>query len=64
MQTAQQRPQDVIVFVIGGTTYEEARTVAMINSQPAQQGNAGPYQANTRVVVAGTGVLNSKTCVW
>ncbi|GJJ13177.1 hypothetical protein Clacol_007428 [Clathrus columnatus] len=32
--TLLQRPQDVIVFMIGGTTYEEARTVAMLNQDP------------------------------
>ncbi|KAL9932469.1 hypothetical protein V8E36_008586 [Tilletia maclaganii] len=27
------RPQDVIIFIIGGATYEEARTVARLNGQ-------------------------------
>ncbi|KAK0532023.1 vacuolar protein sorting-associated protein 45 [Tilletia horrida] len=29
------RPQDVIIFIIGGATYEEARTVALLNSGTA-----------------------------
>jgi vacuolar protein sorting-associated protein 45 len=66
MQGAQQKPQDVVLFMIGGTTYEEARTVAMINSQgstapPGATTGASSLQANTRVVLAGTGVLSSKT---
>ncbi|PWN87154.1 putative vacuolar protein sorting protein VpsB [Acaromyces ingoldii] len=28
-----QRPQDVIIFVVGGATYEEARTIALLNAQ-------------------------------
>lgn len=65
------RPQDVILFVIGGTTYEEARTVEMLNQQFASGQNvfglagpgassAGPPLANTRIILGGTGVLNSK----
>ncbi|KAL7006279.1 vacuolar protein sorting-associated protein 45 [Cystobasidiomycetes sp. EMM_F5] len=64
------RPQDVILFIIGGTTYEEARTVAMLNQQFASGQNvfglAGPGAAatstglnHTRIIIGGTGVLNS-----
>lgn len=43
------RPQDIIVFIVGGATYEEARLVAEINaSTPA-----------VRIVLGGTSVLNS-----
>lgn len=65
------RPQDVIIFVIGGTTYEEARTVELLNQQFASGQNVfglagpgsastGPPLVNTRIILGGTGVLNSK----
>ncbi|KAH7682796.1 vacuolar protein sorting-associated protein 45 [Dioscorea alata] len=44
------RPQDVVIFIIGGTTYEEARTVALHNAS-----NSG-----TRFILGGSVVLNSK----
>ena len=44
------RPQDVVIFIIGGTTYEEARTVALHNVS-----NSG-----TRFILGGSVVLNSK----
>lgn len=43
------RPQDVVIFIVGGSTYEEARTVAMQNAA-----NTG-----TRVILGGSVVLNS-----
>ncbi|XP_020692664.1 vacuolar protein sorting-associated protein 45 homolog isoform X5 [Dendrobium catenatum] len=46
----QGRPQEVVVFVVGGTTYEEARTVALHNAA-----NSG-----TRFILGGTVVLNSQ----
>jgi len=45
----QGRPQDVVIFMVGGTTYEEARTVHMINAT----------QTGTRVILGGTIVQNS-----
>ncbi|KAI0050351.1 Sec1-like protein [Auriscalpium vulgare] len=51
-----QRPQDVIIFVIGGTTYEEARTVSLLNQDPASGGAAG-----TRLLLGGTCVHNSSS---
>jgi vacuolar protein sorting-associated protein 45 len=44
------RPQDVVIFIVGGTTYEEARSVALYNA------------ANTgvRFFLGGSVVLNSK----
>lgn len=64
------RPQDVIIFMIGGTTYEEARAVAILNQQFASGQNvfglAGPGSSasaaslsTTRIILGGTGVLNS-----
>ncbi|KAJ3686830.1 hypothetical protein LUZ61_015994 [Rhynchospora tenuis] len=46
----QGRPQDVVIFIVGGTTYEEARTVALHNA-------ANP---GTRFFLGGSVVLNSK----
>ncbi|XP_042494685.1 vacuolar protein sorting-associated protein 45 homolog [Macadamia integrifolia] len=46
----QGRPQDVVIFVVGGTTYEEARAVALQNAA-----NSG-----TRFILGGSAVLNSK----
>ena len=49
--TTKDKPQDIVVFVIGGTTYEEARAVAGINA-------ASP---GVRVVLGGTAVHNTGT---
>ena len=43
------KPQDVIVFIVGGVTYEEAKLVAQVNASTP----------SVRVVLGGTGVLNS-----
>ncbi|KAL1916515.1 uncharacterized protein VTP21DRAFT_5706 [Calcarisporiella thermophila] len=45
------RPQDVILFVVGGATYEEARYIAQLNS-----GTPG-----VRILFGGTSVHNSKS---
>ncbi|KIP09648.1 hypothetical protein PHLGIDRAFT_126102 [Phlebiopsis gigantea 11061_1 CR5-6] len=50
-----QRPQDVIIFVVGGTTYEEARTVSLLNQESAHSG--------TRLLLGGTCVHNSSSFV-
>ncbi|KAG9445438.1 hypothetical protein H6P81_016778 [Aristolochia fimbriata] len=47
----QGRPQEVVIFIVGGTTYEEARVVALHNAS-----NTG-----TRFIVGGSVVLNSKS---
>lgn len=47
-----QRPQDIIVFMLGGTTYEESRTVALLNQQLAGQ---------ARIIIGGSFVHNSKS---
>lgn len=43
------KPQDVIVFVVGGATYEEAKMVAQVNAS----------SPGVRVVLGGTTVHNS-----
>lgn len=57
-----QRPQDVIIFMIGGTTYEEARTVALFN-QDSTAASTGGLQtaAGTRLLLGGTCVHNSSS---
>lgn len=47
------RPQDVIVFIVGGTTYEEARIVSLQNAT-----NSG-----IRFILGGSAILNSKRYV-
>lgn len=58
------RPQDVIIFMIGGTTYEEARTITLLTQDPAAASNAGiPTAAGTRLLLGGTCVHNSSSYV-
>jgi len=45
-----EKPQDILVFIVGGTTYEEARAVAQVNASTP----------GVRVVLGGTDVLNSQ----
>ncbi|RMD44495.1 hypothetical protein DV735_g673, partial [Chaetothyriales sp. CBS 134920] len=45
------KPQDIIVFMVGGTTYEEAKMVAQLNASVP----------GIRVVLGGTSVHNSTT---
>ena len=45
------KPQDIIVFIIGGATYEEAKMVAQVNAS----------SPGVRVVLGGTTVHNSTT---
>ena len=59
-----QRPQDVIIFMIGGTTYEEARVVSLLN-QDLSVGSGPPGSttntaSGTRILLGGTTVHNSK----
>ena len=49
--TTREKPQDIVVFMIGGTTYEEAKMVAQVNASVP----------GIRVVLAGTSVHNSTT---
>ncbi|BFG40643.1 hypothetical protein CerSpe_269170 [Prunus speciosa] len=46
----QGRPQEVVIFIVGGTTYEESRSVALQNSM-----NTG-----IRFILGGSAILNSK----
>ncbi|CAL0305467.1 unnamed protein product [Lupinus luteus] len=46
----QGRPQEVTIFIVGGTTYEESRSVALQNAS-----NTG-----VRFILGGSSVLNSK----
>lgn len=43
------RPQEIIVFFVGGCTYSEAKDVNAFNEE-----NAG-----TRVIIGGTSIINS-----
>lgn len=45
----QGRPQDVVIFMVGGTTYEEARSVHLVNAT----------QTGIRIFLGGTVVQNS-----
>lgn len=45
------KPQDIIVWMVGGATYEEAKMVAQVNAS----------SPGVRVVLGGTGVHNSQT---
>ncbi|KAL9099911.1 MAG: hypothetical protein Q9163_004653 [Psora crenata] len=49
--TTRDKPQDIIIFVIGGTTYEEAKMVAQVNAS----------SPGVRVVLGGTTIHNSTT---
>lgn len=51
------RPQDVIIFMVGGTTYEEARTIALLNQE------SGGASGGTRLLLGGTCVHNSSRFV-
>ena len=48
--TTRDKPQDVVVFIVGGATYEEAKMVAQVNAS----------SPGVRVVLGGTGIVNSK----
>ncbi|KAG8721926.1 vacuolar protein sorting-associated protein 45 [Ceratobasidium sp. 394] len=54
-----QRPQDVIVFMIGGTTYEEARAVALMSQDPALVGSSSA--GATRILLGGNCIHNSSS---
>ncbi|KAH0173441.1 Sec1-like protein, partial [Aureobasidium melanogenum] len=47
--TTRDKPQDIIVFMIGGATYEEAKMVAQVNAS----------SPGVRVVLGGTSIHNS-----
>jgi hypothetical protein len=59
-----QRPQDVIIFMIGGTTYEEERTVTLFNQDPVAASNGGiSNPAGIRLLLGGTCVHNSSSYI-
>jgi vacuolar protein sorting-associated protein 45 len=45
------KPQDIILFIVGGVTYEEAKTISQINAS----------SPGIRIVLGGTTVHNSTT---
>ena len=45
------KPQDIIIFMVGGATYEEARMIAQVNAS----------SPGVRVVLGGTTIHNSTT---
>lgn len=49
--TTRDKPQDIIIFMVGGTTYEEAKMVAQVNAS----------SPGVRVVLGGTTVHNSSS---
>jgi vacuolar protein sorting-associated protein 45 len=49
--TTRDKPQDIFIFIIGGTTYEEAKMVAQVNAS----------SPGVRVVLGGTSIHNSTT---
>ncbi|KAK0738324.1 Sec1-like protein [Schizothecium vesticola] len=49
--TTRDKPQDIVVFMVGGATYEEAKTVAGINAS----------SPGVRVVLGGTTIHNAAT---
>lgn len=56
------RPQDVILFMVGGTTYEEARSIALLNgATSAANTHATPAWPGTRFLLGGTTVHNSQS---
>lgn len=49
--TTRDKPQDIIVFIVGGATYEEAKMVAQVNAS----------SPGVRVVLGATSIHNSTT---
>ena len=49
--TTRDKPQDIVVFIVGGVTYEEAKMVAQVNAS----------SPGVRVVLGGSTVHNSST---
>lgn len=47
--TTRDKPQDIIIFMVGGATYEEAKMVAQVNAS----------SPGVRVVLGGTSIHNS-----
>jgi len=47
--SSKERPQDIVVFISGGATYEEARAVALLNAANKSQ----------RLILMGSRIVNS-----
>ncbi|ORX46678.1 Sec1-like protein [Piromyces finnis] len=47
------RPQDIVVFIIGGATYGEARDIAKLNEEIP----------NVRIIIGGTSIHNTKSFI-
>ncbi|PFH53987.1 hypothetical protein AMATHDRAFT_73002 [Amanita thiersii Skay4041] len=59
-----QRPQDVIIFMIGGATYEEAKAVAQFNQEQANPTTGNITNASgMRLLLGGTCVHNSSSYI-
>ena len=52
-----QPPKLVIVFIVGGTTYEESRAISELNAQGARHEG---WSSGMRLLLGGSGVLNSR----
>lgn len=50
-QLTRERPQDIIVFMCGGTTFEEARYIAQLNATTP----------GVRIVLGGNNIHNTKS---
>eukprot|EP00163_Fabomonas_tropica_P009627 TRINITY_DN1944_c0_g1_i3.p1 TRINITY_DN1944_c0_g1~~TRINITY_DN1944_c0_g1_i3.p1 ORF type:complete len:525 (-),score=148.96 TRINITY_DN1944_c0_g1_i3:65-1639(-) len=60
-QASKDRPQNVIVFIVGGATYEEARVIAELNALSAQGGDPKVIPPGTHIVLGGTTAHNSSS---
>lgn len=49
--TTRDKPQDIVIFIIGGVTFEEAKTVSQVNAS----------SPGIRIVLGGTSLHNSTT---
>lgn len=58
------RPQDIILFMIGGTTFEEARAVSLLNQQLATAAatTSGGSSTAPRILLGGSCMHNSSRC--
>jgi len=57
-------PQDIIVFMVGGATYAEARTVAMMNQEfSSAASNGSAPTSGVKILLGGTCIHNSSSFV-
>ena len=52
-------PKLVVIFTVGGTTYEEARNIAELNAQGEK--SDGGWCQGVKFILGGTGVQNSQS---